>query len=601
MPLNGVNAQFGSPYSTRPDANWDEGATAGGPSGNWSCTPVNGIGCYHYDFGGDGNIDSALSYTQMQDNRDSFVTWIGLLTGIWQWNSDNGPAEYADFPDELGADLLKNDVDGDVDGDFTNKTIDVDDDYDSIYDWYDVDDDNDGIWDYFEVDSNNDFDDDANQNNGNFFTGTNCVDNDDDGNDADADDDGFFQAVWDRGIMRQGLGIITFYDVDNDNDGIPDGEDPDDDNNGVLDTDQELQAGCFWGEEQHTWDNDNDGIVNWKDDDWDGDGLTNAEELLVSKVAPFDHDNDGLRDDIDVDDDQDGMHDKDEVILWPTRFSRNSTNPWDHDDFGDGEALADPSGNSTGPDAVDNDDDNDTLWDGDYDHLEEGETSSSCYQGQESSDWDSDNDCVLDEDDKSPTYITLNPPSTLWLDAQQPTIFSGHVDWINPVSLQQEPAQELPVQVIIEWANNGTIAKETVDVLTNNQGNFSVGQFLYPEDLTVGDNSTYRVYAVVTEMFTFNGNESISYYVGAEANLTVDYSAWTYFRSDEQPFWLDFKAHYEADWERGIYDNRIKNAPITFSIFGGLFGNITHPTNFTGLGNNGYRTDATGWASLTFV
>jgi hypothetical protein len=601
MPLNGVNAQFGSPYSSRPDANWNEGATAGGPSGNWSCTPVNNIGCYHYDFGGDGNIDSALSYTQMLDNRDAFVTWIGLLTGIWQWNSDNGPAEYADFPDELGADLLKNDVDGDVDGDFTNKTIDVDDDYDSIYDWYDVDDDNDGIWDYFEVDSNNDFDDDTNQNNGNFFTGSNCVDNDDDGNDADADDDGFFQAVWDRGIMRQGLGIITFYDVDNDNDGIPDGEDPDDDNNGVLDTDQELQAGCFWGEEQHTWDNDNDGIVNWKDDDWDGDGLTNAEELLVSKVAPFDHDNDGLRDDIDVDDDQDGMHDKDEVILWPTRFSRNSTNPWDHDDFGDGEAMADPSGNSTGPDAVDNDDDNDTLWDSDYDHLEEGETSSSCYQGQESSDWDSDNDCVLDEDDKSPTYITLNAPSTLWLDARQPTIFSGHVDWINPVSLQQEPAQELPVQVIIEWANNGTVAKETVDVLTNNQGNFSVGQFLYPEDLTVGDSSTYRVYAVVTEMFTFNGNESTSYYVGAEANLTVDYSAWTYFRSDEQPFWLDFKAHYEADWERGIYDNRIVHAPITFSIFGGLFGNITHPTNFTGLGNNGYRTDATGWASLTFV
>jgi len=72
---------------------------------------------------------------------------------------------------------------------------------------------------------------------------------------------------------------------------------------------------------------------------------------------------------------------------------------------------------------------------------------------------------------------------------------------------------------------------------------------LYPEDLIVGDNLIYRVYAVVTEMFTFNGNEFILYYVGAEANLTVDYSAWTYFRSDEQPFWLDFKAYYEADWE----------------------------------------------------
>jgi hypothetical protein len=102
-------------------------------------------------------------------------------------------------------------------------------------------------------------------------------------------------------------------------------------------------------------------------------------------------------------------------------------------------------------------------------------------------------------------------------------------------------------------------------------------------------------------MFVFNGNQSQSYYIGAEANMTVDYSAWTYFRSDEQPFWLDFKAHYEADWDRGLFDNRIKNSPITFSIFGGLFGNLTTPTNFTGLGNNGYRTDATGWASLTFV
>ena len=51
----------------------------------------------------------------------------------------------------------------------------------------------------------------------------------------------------------------------------------------------------------------------------------------------------------------------------------------------------------------------------------------------------------------------------------------------------------------------------------------------------------------------------------------MDYSAWTYFRSDEQPFWLDFKAHYTADWQRGLYDNRIREVPVSFSIFGGLF------------------------------
>ena len=590
MPLNGVNAQFGSPYSTRPDAAFDQGATAGGPSGNWSCTPVGGIGCWHYDFGADGNVDSGITFTQINDNRDAYNTWIGLVSGIWQWNSDNGPE--ADFPDELGADLLKNDVDGDVDGDFTNSTIDLDDDYDAIFDWFDVDDDNDGIWDYFEIDSNFDLDDDTGQNNGNFFQGDNCADNDDDGNDADADEDGFYQAVWDQGIMSQGLRTPSIYDVDNDNDGIPDGEDPDDDNDGRLDVDQEQLANCFWGEEQSTWDNDNDGIVNWADDDWDGDGLTNAVELLESITAPFDHDNDGTRDDLDEDDDEDGMHDEDEVLLWPTRFDRNSTNPWDHDDFGDGEALANPMDSSTGPDAIDDDDDNDTRVDLDFDHTEDAELTS---------DWDFDNDGISDADDKMPTYITLNLPDNLWLDAQSPTIFSGHVDWINPVTGLLEAAPELPVQVHIEWTGNNTTAIETIDVLTNAGGNFSVGQFLYPEDLTVGDNTTYRVYAEVTEMFVFNGNQSQSYYVGAEANMTVDYSAWNYFRSDEQPFWLDFKAHYAADWDRGLFDNRIKNSPITFSIFGGLFGNLTAPTNFTGLGNNGYRTDATGWASLTFV
>ena len=124
-----------------------------------------------------------------------------------------------------------------------------------------------------------------------------------------------------------------------------------------------------------------------------------------------------------------------------------------------------------------------------------------------------------------------------------------------------------------------------------------MGQFLYPEDLTVGDNTTYRA-CQVTEMFMFNGNQSQSYYVGAEANMTVDYSAWTYFRSDEQPFWLDFKAHYSADWDRGLFDNRIKNSPITFSIFGGLFGNLTSPTNFTGLVNDTEPTPRMGVVDL---
>ena len=603
MPLTGVNAQFGSPYSTRPDAFVDQGATTGGPSGNWSCTPGAQGGCWHYDFGGDGAVESGITFIQMQNNRDAFVTWFGLASGIWQWTSDNGPV--ADFPDELGADLLKNSVDGDIDGDFTNATVDLDNDYDSVYDWYDVDDDNNGVWDFFEIDTDDDLDNDANQNNGNFFSGLNCVDNDDDGNDADVDDDGFFQAVWDRGILSQGLIEPKLYDVDNDNDGVPDAEDWDDDNNGIHDAEQELLPGCFWGEEQAPFDTDNDGIVNWADDDWDADGIPNLVELYdpsVNHVAPFDHDNDGLRDDIDKDDDQDGMLDEDEVLLWPTRFNRNSTNPWDHDDFGNGEGLANPLEPGTGPDVIDNDDDNDTLVDADYDQLEEGETTSPCYGGAESSDWDSDNDCIPDEDDKAPTYISLNSPGTLWLDAQSPTIFSGHVDWIDPEgSGGLTPASELPVQVIIEWADNGTIALETINVLTNAAGNFTVGQFLYPEDLTVGDNSTYRVYAVVTEMFIFDGAESSSYSVGAAANLTADIYMDSYFRSDEQPFWIDMWSYYTADVQRGIFNNLVPETPFTFSVRGGIFGNYTHPTNFTGLGGNGYRAGSNGLVSVTFV
>ena len=145
MPLNGVNAQFGAPYSTRPDANVDQGAVVPPTNTEVGCTPGAQGGCYLYDFGGDGAPESGISYTDIVNNRDAYITWLGLLIGLWQWQSDNGPE--ADFPDELGADFDDNDVDGDTDGDFTNDTVDIDDDYDAVYDWFDVDDDNDGIWD----------------------------------------------------------------------------------------------------------------------------------------------------------------------------------------------------------------------------------------------------------------------------------------------------------------------------------------------------------------------------------------------------------------------------------------------------------------------
>ena len=600
MPLTGTNAQFGSPYSTRPDAIIDQGALVSA-NVDYSCTPGAQGGCWHYEFDQQ-TADSALTFQEIENNRDGFLPWIGLRYGIWQWTND-APNGVSNFPDELGADKLDNHIDGDIDGDFTNNSLDLDDDYDSVYDWYDVDDDNNGLWDYFEVDTDDDLDTDEGQLNSNFFSGLNCIDNDDDGNDADVDDDGWFQPVWDRGNLSQGLRQPKFYDVDNDNDGVPDPEDLDDDNNGNNDVDQELDPGCFWGEEQSPFDHDNDGIVDWSDDDFDGDGISNTAELAASGLtAVFDHDNDGARDDLDDDDDEDGMEDEDEVLLWPSRFDRNSTNPWDHDDFGNGEALANPSDLSTGPDGIDQDDDWDSWNDLDFDHMEEGQQ---CTQGANTfpaSDWDHDNDCKLDADDKASTFINLAIPDTLWLDAQTPAIFRGSVEWINPTTLSLEPAPGLPVQVHIEWNGNNTTAIETIDVLTDAGGNFSVGQFLFPEDLHVGDATTYRIYAEVTEMFAFNGNRSIEYDVGCKANLTVRIDdVWEYFRSDEQPFWLDFYSLYEADYNRAIYDNRIRHAPITFEITGGDFGNTANPTNFTGPWGSGYMTDSVGLATLTFV
>ena len=605
MPLNGVNAQLGLPFSTRPDIGLDQGQTAGGPSNNWSCTPGAQGGCYHYDYGGDGTIDAGITYSQIANSRDAFLVWMGLGLGVqgWNWNSDTGAVQ--DFPDEMGADIKENEIDEDIDGDGFNNTIDIDDDADGVYDWFDIDDDNDGIWDYFDMDTNDDLDEDADINlpeGSSFFTGTNCDDNDDDGNDADADDDGFFQAVWDRGEMTQGYQNPRYYDVDNDNDGVPDAEDYDDDNNGIDDWAQELLPGCFTGEEQSPWDHDNDNISNWADDDWDADGLTNDVELLVSLTQAFDHDNDGLRDDIDEDDDEDGMEDKDEILVWPIRFDRNSTNPWDHDDFGDGEALANPNDPFTGPDAIDEDDDNDTREDLDFDHLEEGEFCVDLSGTQYSaSDWDSDNDCEFDKDDKSPTFITLDAPDTLWIDATTPQRFSGTVTWVNPITAQLEPAPNFPVQINIEWANNGTKAIESIYIPTNNFGNFTYNQYIYPEMLTVGDNTTYKVYAEVTELFAFNGAESQAYFVGAEANLTANIAPIGSFKSSEQPFKIDFWAHYTADTERGDYTKLISNVPITFTVRGGPFGNISAPTNFSGLDGNGYRTDNRGFASVTFV
>ena len=608
---------FTVPYSTRPDSQHDDGAYDGSNSqGANDCD--NNCFWFTFDPGSNPAPSAAVTYNEIKNNRDLWIAYVGLNRGLFNWNSDaNGNL----FPDEV-ADRLDDYEDPDIDCgqpmpafSFTpscmfNNTNDLDDDWDIVYDHFDVDDDNDGVWDYFEVDLNDDLDDDDWELHGvyepYYFTGTNCEDADDDGLDTDPDGDGWYQAVWDKGVLGQGLMFPEWYDVDNDNDGVPDGEDPDDDNNGQPDAVQEGYEVCFVGEEQSTWDHDNDGVLNWVDDDWDGDGIPNSLELqfTVPLVSAWDHDNDGIRDDIDDDDDADGMKDEDEVMLWPSRFGMESTNPWDHDDFGDGFGIANPSNNTTGPDAIDVDDDSDGRLDLDWNDPSIGDQPNSDNKFEEfdggSSDWDSDNDGYLDDDDKIATRITLTTQPVLWLDRDRPAIFNGSVFWLDIDTSAFVPAPQLPVQVHIEYTRNMTTALETIDVLTDDIGRFIVGQFLFPEDLSVGPNTTYNVYAEVTEMFLHNYSATDKFPVEVRANTTVGFVAGQRFRSDEQPLKLDFKVHYTADYERGIFDNRLIHAPVSFTVNGGLFGNITHPTVYDGYGY-GYRADSGGWVSLSFV
>ncbi|MFL2963067.1 MAG: hypothetical protein ACJZ46_02360 [Candidatus Thalassarchaeaceae archaeon] len=588
------------PYSSRPDPAHDDGAYDGANSqGNNQCSS----NCWWFTFDPGSNPvpTAAVTYNDIKHNRDLYIAYVGLNNNLFQWTSD-GNANL--FPDEL-ADRINDNEDPDDDcgapvagnldpSCMANDTADLDDDFDGVYDHWDIDDDNDGIWDYLEIDTDLDWDDDQSGGDATYyFTGSNCDDADDDGLDTDPDDDGWYQAVWDQGVMGQGLLFPQYYDVDNDNDGVPDGEDPNDDNDGLLDSYQESIDLCFTGEEQSVWDHDNDGIPDWTDDDWDADGITNNDELsgITPFISAWDHDNDGLRDDVDEDDDQDGMKDEDEVLLWPTRFNSQSTNPWDHDDFGNGSAIANPSDPFTGPDAYDIDDDADNRTDADFDHMEED-------FDPETSDWDSDNDGILDEDDKTPTRITLYSPTVLWLDAITPAIFSGEVNLLAENGTFV-PTANIPVQIQIIWTRNGTVALETVDVLTDPNGRYTVGQFLFPEDISVGPNSSYYVYAEVTEMFLHDSAVSEQIPVEVRANTTSGYSAGTQFRSEEMPLKISLKTHYSADYDRGIFDNRIPNAPFSFEVNGGIFGNVTHPTEFDGYGL-GYRAGTDGWVNLRF-
>ena len=114
--------------------------------------------------------------------------------------------------------------------------------------------------------------------------------------------------------------------------------------------------------------------------------------------------------------------------------------------------------------------------------------------------------------------------------------------WTTQVSSQPQISRFRYVR----YSENGTSVIETIDVLTDDNGEYIVGQFLFPEDIDVGPNSTYEVYSEVTEMFVHDYSSTLSDTDGdgigdsgtpveVRANTTIGFVSGERFRSDEQP------------------------------------------------------------------
>ena len=206
----------------------------------------------------------------------------------------------------------------------SNLTLD-DPDHDGLANTVDLDDDNDGVGDALD-----DFPLDPDE----------WKDSDGDGvgNNSDA-----FPRDGNESRDTDGDGVGNTADRDDDNDGIPDGED------------------------DHPHDTDNDGLDNWDDPDDDNDGVADADdELPLNPWETRDTDGDGIGNNADSDDDGDGVEDgADDLPLDPSE-----TQDTDGDGVGDNSDAypndatewVDTDGDGSG-DNADPDDDNDGVLD----------------------------------------------------------------------------------------------------------------------------------------------------------------------------------------------------------------------------------------------
>jgi hypothetical protein len=145
-------------------------------------------------------------------------------------------------------------------------------------------------------------------------TGTNCPDTDQDGDpdyqDVDSDGDGIPDEI------EKGVTCTDFNNcdpVDTDGDGTPDYQDLDSDNDGIPDS---IERGdtCQSLDNCTPVDTDGDGTPDYQDIDSDGDGIPDSEERgdtcpTLDNCVPVDTDNDGTPDYQDTDSDGDGIPD----------------------------------------------------------------------------------------------------------------------------------------------------------------------------------------------------------------------------------------------------------------------------------------------------
>jgi hypothetical protein len=272
------------------------------------------------DMDGDGILnveDSDIDCDGKPNGEDDDSDGDGVQNGQ-DGDIDNDGIPNGQDPDVDGDGLL-NGQDGDIDGDGMPNSVDPDIDGDGILNHSDLDMDGDGFPNESDLDVDgdgqpNDMTIDTALNDGTWTPGSWNVDCA--ANQANQSSEWGWRCAWSKagwcagwcgGGAPWGNFIAGWYNEDNidtDEDGIADSQDPDIDNDGTANEDDTDVDGDGFPNDQDSWsipdaDIDGDGIWNEQDTDIDGDGIPNSEDPDI--------DGDGIPNEDDTDADADGQ------------------------------------------------------------------------------------------------------------------------------------------------------------------------------------------------------------------------------------------------------------------------------------------------------